>query len=145
MLFIPALIFTLLLNFVGIIQPKITWYSIDHFILPKKTECLALFALSYVGTQFLRFVCSYFQVVLLNTAGQYAMFDMRREIYEKLQHQEISYYDRNPVGRIITRLTADVDALNELLTSALTDLLGDLLMIVGITGVLLIMNGGLTL
>src|SRR5438034_9247569 len=58
------------------------------------------------------------------------MFDMRREIYEKLQHQEISYYDRNPVGRIIRRLTADVDALNELLTSGVTDLLGDLVMIV---------------
>jgi len=82
---------------------------------------------------------------LLNTAGQYAMFDMRREIYDKLQHQEISYYDRNPVGRIITRLTADVDALNELLTSGVTDLLGDLVMIVGIIGVMAYMNWRLTL
>ena len=144
-LLIPALILTLLLNLFGILQPLFTWYSIDHFILPKKTEGLALFALAYVGTQFLRFVCSYFQVVLLNTAGQYAMFDMRREIYDKLQHQEISYYDRNPVGRIITRLTADVDALNELLTSGVTDLLGDLVMIVGIIGVMAYMNWRLTL
>src|SRR5438552_206164 len=144
-LLIPALILTLLLNLFGILQPLFTWYSIDHFILPKKTEGLALFALAYVGTQFLRFVCSYFQVVLLNTVGQYAMFDMRREIYDKLQHQELSYYDRNPVGRIITRLTADVDALNELLTSGLTDLLGYQVMIVGIIGVMAYMNWRLTL
>ena len=62
------------------------------------------------------------------------MFDLRREIYNKLQHQEVSYYDRNPVGRIMTRLTADVDALNELFTSGVTDLLGDLVMIVAIIG-----------
>src|SRR5438876_3106827 len=144
-LLIPALMLTLLLNLFGILQPLFSWYAIDHYILPKKTDGLVLFALVYVATQFLRFVCSYFQVVLLNTAGQYAMFDMRREIYEKLQHQEISYYDRNPVGRIVTRLTADVDALNELLTSGVTDLLGDLVMIVGIIGVMAWVNSRLTL
>ena len=144
-LLIPALMLTLLLNLFGILQPLFSWYAIDHYILPKKTDGLVLFALVYVATQFLRFVCSYFQVVLLNTAGQYAMFDMRREIYEKLQHQEVSYYDRNPVGRIITRLTADVDALNELLTSGVTDLLGDLVMIVGIIGVMAYVNWRLTL
>src|SRR5581483_3499882 len=97
------------------------------------------------GSQFLRFVFSYFQVVLLNSVGQYAMYDLRREIYEKLQNQEISYYDRNPVGRIITRLTADVDALNELLTSGVTDLLGDLVMIVAIIAVMIYMDWRLTL
>jgi len=144
-LLIPALMLTLLLNLFGILQPLFSWYAIDHYILPKKTDGLVLFGLVYVATQFLRFVCSYFQVVLLNTAGQYAMFDMRREIYDKLQHQELSYYDRNPVGRIITRLTADVDALNELLTSGATDLLGDLVMIVGIIGVMAYVNWRLTL
>jgi len=53
------------------------------------------------------------------------MFDIRRELYDKLQHQEIAYYDSNPVGRIMTRLTTDVDALNELFTQGVTDLLGD--------------------
>src|SRR5437762_1610887 len=144
-LLIPALILTLLLNLLGTLQPLFSWYAIDHYILPKKTAGVGLFALVIVGAQFLRFVFSYFQAVLLNTAGQYAMLDLRREIYEKLQHQEIAYYDRNPVGRIITRLTADVDALNELLTSGITDLLGDLVMIVGIIGVMAYVNSRLTL
>ncbi len=73
------------------------------------------------------------------------MFDMRRELYEKLQHQEVSYYDRNPVGRIMTRLTSDVDALNELFTAGITDLLGDLVMIFAIVGMMLWMDVKLTL
>lgn len=142
---IPALIFTLLLNLLGILQPKFTQYAIDWYIIPKKMDHLTLFVLIYVAAQFLRFIFSYFQAVLLNTVGQYVMFDLRREIYDKLQHQEISYYDRNPVGRIMTRLTADVDALNELFTSGVTDLLGDLVMIVAIIAVMIYMDVRLTL
>src|SRR5436190_13301191 len=139
-LLIPALILTLLLNLLGTLQPKFTEYAIDWYIIPKKMDGLNLFALVYLGTQFLRLVFSYFQVVLLNSVGQYVMFDLRREIYNKLQHQEVAYYDRNPVGRIMTRLTADVDALNELFTSGVTDLLGDLVMIVAIIAVMTYMD-----
>src|SRR5260221_7546020 len=144
-LLVPALILTLLLNLLGILQPKFTQYAIDWYILPRRTQGIALFALIYLGAQFGRFVFSYFQVVLLNTIGQYVMFDLRRELYDKLQHQEVAYFDRNPVGRIMSRLTADVDALNELFTSGVTDLLGDLVMIAGIIGVMVWMDVRLTL
>jgi len=144
-LLIPALALTLSLNLLGILQPKFTEYAIDWFIIPRKTEGITLFALIYVAVQLARFVFSYFQSVLLNSVGQYVMFDLRREIYYKLQHQEVAYYDRNPVGRIMTRLTADVDALNELFTSGVTDLLGDLVMIVAIIAVMIWMDVRLTL
>jgi ATP-binding cassette subfamily B protein len=144
-LLVPALILTLLLNLLGILQPKFTQYAIDWYILPRRVEGITLFALIYLGAQFARFVFSYFQVVLLNTIGQHVMFDLRREIYDKLQHQEVAYFDRNPVGRIMTRLTADVDALNEMFTSGVTDLLGDLVMIAGIIGVMIWMDVRLTL
>jgi len=144
-LLVPALILTLLLNLLGILQPKFTQYAIDWYILPRRTQGITLFAMVYLGAQFIRFVFSYFQVVLLNTIGQYVMFDLRRELYDKLQHQEVAYFDRNPVGRIMSRLTADVDALNELFTSGVTDLLGDLVMIAGIIGVMLWMDVRLTL
>jgi len=144
-LLIPALILTLLLNLLGILQPLFTKYAIDWYIVPRVTEGLALFGLFYVGTQLLRFVFSYFQAVLLNSVGQYVMFDLRREIYDKLQHQEVAYYDRNPVGRIMSRLTVDVDALNELFTSGVTDLIGDLVMIAGIMAVMFYMDWRLTL
>lgn len=142
---IPALTLTLTLNLLGILQPKFTQYAIDWYIIPRKTDGITVFALVYVGVQLARFVFSYFQSVLLNSVGQYVMFDLRREIYFKLQHQEVSYYDRNPVGRIMTRLTADVDALNELFTSGVTDLLGDLVMIVAIIAVMVWMDVRLTL
>jgi len=144
-LLIPALTLTLTLNLLGILQPKFTQYAIDWYIIPRKTDGITVFALVYVGVQLARFVFSYFQSVLLNSVGQYVMFDLRREIYFKLQHQEVSYYDRNPVGRIMTRLTADVDALNELFTSGVTDLLGDLVMIVAIIAVMVWMDVRLTL
>ena len=110
-----------------------------------KTSGLTLLVVLYVGVQLFRLVFSYFQAILLNSVGQYVMFDIRRELYDKLQHQEVAYYDRNPVGRIMTRLTTDVDALNELFTQGVTDLLGDLVMIVAIITVMLWMDVRLTL
>lgn len=142
---IPALVLTLALNLLGVLQPKFTEYAIDWYIVPRQLDGLMLLVGLYFGAQFLRFVFSYFQAILLNSIGQYVMFDMRRELYDKLQHQEIAYYDRNPIGRIMTRLTTDVDALNELFTQGVTDLLGDLVMIVAIISMMLWMDVRLTL
>src|SRR5882762_6472421 len=144
-LLIPALVLTLALNLLGILQPKFTQYAIDWYILPRKTDGLLLLVVLYVAVQLFRLVFSYFQVILFNIVGKYVMFDIRRELYDKLQHQEIAYYDRNPVGRIMTRLTTDVDALNELFTQGVTDLLGDVVMIFAIISVMLWMDVRLTL
>ena len=144
-LLIIALALTLGLNLLEVLQPKFTEYAIDWNILPRKTDGLTLLVILFLGSQFLRLVFSYFQSVLLNSVGQYVMFDMRKELYSKLQHQEVAYYDRNPVGRIMTRLTSDVDALNELFTAGVTDLLGDLVKIVAIVSIMLWMDVRLTL
>jgi len=144
-LLIPALGLTFLLNLLGVLQPKFTQYAIDWYILPRTTDGLNLLVVLFVGVQLLRFLFAYLQTILLNTVGQYVMFDIRRELYDKLQHQEVAYYDRNPVGRIMTRLTNDVDALNELFTQGVTDVLGDLVMILAIIAVMLWMDVRLTL
>src|ERR1041385_7871222 len=141
----PALFLTLALNLLGVLQPKFTQYAIDWHILPRRLEGLNLLVGLYFLTLLLRLVFAYFQSILVNTVGQYVMFDMRSELYDKLQHQEIAYYDRNPVGRIMTRLTTDVDALNELFTQGVTDLLGDLVMIAAIVSMMLWMDVRLTL
>src|ERR1043166_7306411 len=142
---VPALLLTLALNLLGVLQPKFTEYAIDWYIIPRRLDGLMLLVGLYFGAQFFRFVFSYFQSIHLNSVGQYVMFDIRRELYDKLQHQEVAYYDRNPVGRIMTRLTTDVDALNELFTQGVTDLLGDLVMIVAIISMMLWMDVKLTL
>jgi ATP-binding cassette subfamily B protein len=142
---IPALLLTLALNLLGVLQPQFTEYAIDWHIIPKKMEGLLALVWLFVGVQFLRFVFAYLQGILINSVGQYVMFDLRRQLYAKLQRQEVAYYDRNPVGRIMTRLTNDVDALNELFTSGVTDLLGDLVMIFAIIGFMLWKDVQLTL
>jgi ATP-binding cassette subfamily B protein len=81
---------------------------------------------SLIGTLFI----GYFQDVLLNVIGQRVMFDLRAEIFAKFQHVELAYYDKNPVGRLMTRLTTDVDALNELFTAGLVEVLGDVVLVV---------------
>src|SRR5437870_4766882 len=144
-LLVPALLLTFALNLLGILPPKFTQYAIDWHILPRQLSGLSLLVGLYVGVQLLRLAFSYFQALLLNSVGQYVMYDLRRELYDKLQHQEVAYYDRNPVGRIMTRLTADVDALNELFTSGVTDLLGDLVMIAAIIVMMIWMDVRLTL
>ena len=142
---IPALLLTLALNLLGILPPKFTQYAIDWHIIPRKSSGLMLLVWLFVGVQFLRFVFAYLQAILINSVGQYVMFDLRRELYDKLQRQEVAFYDRNPVGRVMTRLTTDVDALNELFTSGVTDVLGDLVMIVAIMAMMLWMDVQLTL
>ena len=144
-LLLAALAFTLLLNLLGVLQPKLTQYAIDWYILPRRTDGLMLLVGLFLGSQILRLIFSYFQSIMVNSVGQYVMFDIRKELYHKLQHQEVAYYDHNPVGRIMTRLTTDVDALNQLFTEGVTDLLGDLVMIVAIICVMLWMDVRLTL
>lgn len=144
-LLVPALFLTFILNLLGILQPKFTQYAIDWYILPRQFAGFEVLIALYALVHVLRLAFAYLQALLLNSVGQYVMFDLRRELYDKLQHQEVSYYDRNPVGRIMTRLTSDVDALNELFTAGITDLLGDLVMIFAIIGMMLWMDVKLTL
>ena len=131
-----ALTLTLVTNVLVSLQPYFTKVAVDDFITPKNTDGIWLFALAFFGVFLFRFIFSYTQEILLNKVGQMVMFDLRTEIFTKLQHQEVAYYDKYPVGRIVTRLTSDVDALNELFTSGVIDVLGDLVVIFAIIGMM---------
>lgn len=131
-----ALMLTLFTNILVSLQPYFTKVAVDDFIVPKRTDGIWIFALAFFGLFLFRFIFSYVQEVLLNMVGQRVMFDLRTEIFTKLQKQEVAYYDKYPVGRIITRLTSDVDALNELFTSGVIDVLGDLVVIFAIVGMM---------
>lgn len=131
-----ALLLTLLTNVLISTQPYFTKMAVDDFITPKSVDGIWLFALAFFGVFLFRFIFSYVQEILLNTVGQRVMFDLRTELFTKLQQQEVAYYDNYPVGRVMTRLTADVDALNELFTSGVIDVLGDLVVIFAIIGIM---------
>ena len=91
------------------------------------------------------FVVLYTQMVLMNLMGQYIMYDLRKQIFSHLQRLDVQYFDRNPVGRLMTRVTTDVDALNELFTAGFVAIFGDLFVLAGIVGVLFWMNWRLAL
>ena len=131
-----ALTLTLLTNVLVSTQPLFTKIAVDDFIAQKRTDGVWLFALAFFAVFLFRFLFSYIQEVLLNNVGQRVMFDLRTELFTKLQRQEVAYFDRYPVGRIMTRLTSDVDALNELFTSGVIDVLGDLVVIFAIIGMM---------
>jgi ATP-binding cassette, subfamily B, multidrug efflux pump len=101
----------------------------------------ALYLVTLVGG----FAILYTQMVLMNVMGQYIMYDLRKQIFGHLQRLDVQFFDRNPVGRLMTRVTTDVDALNELFTAGFVAIFGDIFVLVGIVGVLFWMNWKLAL
>jgi len=103
---------------------------------PSAGEGLAVVALVYLVALVLTFVVLYVQSYVMQVMGQYIMFDLRAEVFERLQKLHVGYFDKNPVGRLVTRVTTDVEALNELFTAGLVSIFGDVVLLAGIVGVL---------
>jgi len=99
----------------------------------------------YIATLVGGFAVLYTQMVLMNLMGQYVMYDLRKQIFTHLQHLNVQFFDRNPVGRLMTRVTTDVDALNDLFTAGFVAIFGDIFVLAGIVGVLFWMNWRLAL
>ncbi len=135
-----ALGLTIIANLVRQIGPWLTQIAIDQYIQPAFTQKISseiAFAgiqrmgLYFIVTMVATFGLSILQDILLNFIGQNVMRDLRTQIFTKFQTIQVSYYDTNPVGRLITRLTNDVDSLNELFTAGLVEVLGDVVLIIG--------------
>jgi ATP-binding cassette subfamily B protein len=90
---------------------------------------VAFIALVFLLATIAAFAVQYTQAVVMQTMGQYIMYDLRKEIFAHLQRLSIQFYDRNPVGRLMTRLTTDVDALNEMFTAGVIAVFGDVAMV----------------
>jgi ATP-binding cassette subfamily B protein len=128
-----------------LVGPYLTKVAIDDYITRGNLEGLDVIALLYVLALVLQFAISFFQVYLMNMAGQRVMSDMRREIFTHLQRLQPAFFDKNPVGRLVTRVTTDVDALNELFTSGVVTIFGDIFMLLGIMVVLIYLDWRLAL
>src|SRR3954468_21312116 len=99
----------------------------------------------YVALLALSFLLDYLQTFYMQWVGQMAMFDLRSEIYRHLQRMHVGFYDRNPVGRLVTRVTTDVDALNEMFTAGVVSIFEDVFVLAGIIVIMLRMNWWLAL
>ena len=126
-------------------QPWLTKVAIDDHIAVGAADGLDRIALAFLLVLAGSFVLEYVQTWTMQMMGQRIMFDLRMEIYGHLQRLDLGFYDRNPVGRLMTRVTSDVDTLNELFTSGVVTVFRDVFMLAGIMVVLLWMDWRLAL
>ena len=126
-------------------QPYLVKIAIDRHIQPGNLAGLDRIALAFLVILFASFSLEFLQTWMLQTTGQRIMFDMRLQIYRHLQQLDVQFYDRNPVGRLMTRVTTDVDVLNDLFTAGVVSIFGDVFMLAGIMIVLVIMDWRLAL
>jgi ATP-binding cassette subfamily B multidrug efflux pump len=139
-----SLAFLLLNSVAQIMGPLLTKITVDRYLVPtgkgfyapldrflSADPWIGIAQLSgvYLLSILVSFVCDFGQTYLMQWTGQRAMFDLRRQLMTRLQQLDISYFDRNPVGRLITRVTTDVDVLNELFASGLVTIIADVLML----------------
>ena len=128
-----------------VVPPWLTRRVIDEAIPAADFRTLRLIAVFYSGVLVAEFVLEYVQTWTLQMTGQRIMFDLRMQIYEHLQRLDVRFYDRNPVGRLMTRVTTDVDALNELFTSGVVSVFGDVFTLIGIMATMLLLDWRLAL
>jgi len=116
-----------------------SWLSPDPF------EGVAQISAIYLGLLIFSFVLEFLQTYFMQWTGQQVMFDLRSQIFRHLQRMHIAFYDKNPVGRLVTRVTTDVDALNEMFTSGVVSIFEDFFVLAGILAIMLCMNWKLAL
>ena len=129
----------------ALIQPYLIKVAIDRYITQRQTAGLDRLAALYLTVLVAAFAAEYFQTWTLQLTGQRIMYDLRMAIYRHLQRLDLRYYDRNPVGRLMTRVTSDVDVLNDLFTSGVVTIFGDVFTLTGIMAVMLWLNWRLAL
>ena len=125
--------------------PLLVKYAIDHHVADRDVPGLVRITVLYFALLLGAFVAGYLQILVMQRMGQKIMLTLRQEIFDHLQRLHLQYFDRNPVGRLITRLTSDVDALNEMFTSGVVAIFGDVLTLVGIMAILLALDWKLAL
>jgi ATP-binding cassette subfamily B protein len=139
-----SLVFLLAQSILQVMTPLLTRLAVDKYIRPEARPLhtpidawlpsdpwagLTRIALLYVAVLIGAFLAEFAQTYLMQWTGQLAMFDLRKELMEHLQGLDLAFYDRNPVGRLVTRVTTDVDVLNDLFASGLVTILGDLMVL----------------
>jgi len=140
-----ALVLLMLASLLGVVGPYLTKIVLDEAIPQGDGGQLAFLAILFLTATVLIFVFQYVQALVTTWLGQKVMYDLRTQIFRKLQHLDLAFYDRNPVGRLMTRITSDVETLNELFSSGVVTVFGDLFILFFIVAAMLQMDVELAL
>lgn len=125
---------------VSIYAPLLLGRIVDQALLPKNNELLLRLVALYVGLELVRIACIYGQMYRLMKIGLSVMKNLRRDLFGRLLRMPVPFFDRNPVGKLVTRVTNDTVNLSELFSSGFVALLSDLLLIVGVITAMILMN-----
>jgi ATP-binding cassette, subfamily B, multidrug efflux pump len=117
----------------------------DRYLSDQALVGIAQVAALYVGLLTFSFLLEFLQTYFMQWTGQKVMFDLRSQIFRHLQRMHIGFYDKNPVGRLVTRVTTDVDALNEMFTAGVVSIFEDVFVLAGIVAIMLGMDWRLAL
>jgi ATP-binding cassette, subfamily B, multidrug efflux pump len=142
---LAAVLLLLTQSGLALIGPRLTEHALDVAIPQADRGLLTLLAGLYLGTLLAEFVVEYGGTLLTTLVGQRVMYDLRMEIFTRLQRLSIAFFDRNPVGRLMTRVTSDVETLNELFSSGVVTLFGDVFTLLAIMGMMLAIDWRLAL
>jgi ATP-binding cassette, subfamily B, multidrug efflux pump len=135
-----AVLLLLVQSGLALIGPRLTERALDVAIPHRDLGLLSLLAGLYLATLLLELVVEYGGTLLTSFVGQRVMYDLRMEIFGHLQRLSVSYFDRNPVGRLMTRVTSDVETLNELFSSGVVTIFGDVFTLVAIMAMMLVID-----
>lgn len=125
--------------------PYLVKMAIDQHIVTKISKGLFTIILIYLGTLLAQFIFRFAQTYLMQWIGQYVVLDIRLEIFRHLQRLSLAFFDKNPVGRLVTRVTTDVEALNEWFSAGIVAVFGDIFLLIGIIAVMLSVDWKLAL
>jgi ATP-binding cassette subfamily B protein len=149
-----AVVLTVLVGPLEVVRPYLFGYAVDKYIVPGMNRlipsAMALrgvdwIALGYLAALLLSFAVQYLQVRIMQNVGQKTLYDLRTEIFRHMQRLPMSFFDRSPVGRLVTRVTTDVDALNDLFAAGIAAMANDAIVLFSIGAVMLWLNWRLAL
>ena len=128
-----------------IAQPYVLKIAIDEHIAMHTLEGLGILALTYVGLSLLQSFSEFIQQYVLQLLGQKSMHNLRTTLYSHVIHQRMAFFDHTPVGRLLTRMTNDVESINEMFASGVVTVVADLIKLISIVSIMLYLNAKLTL
>lgn len=140
-----ALVVLLFASAMAVVGPWITQRVLDEAIPSGDTRLLWLLITAYLAALVAEFALRYVQALVTTWLGQSVMYDLRKEIFAKLQRLDLRFYDRNPIGRLMTRITNDVETLNTLFSSGVVTVFGDLFTLAFIIAAMVSMSWPLAL
>lgn len=140
-----AILMLVLASGLELVGPWLTRLAIDRAFPQQDYDFLSLLGMIFVGTLALSALLGYAQTILTAWIGQRVMIDLRDAVFSHLQRLELRFFDRNPVGRLMTRVTSDIEVLNEMFTSGVVTIFGDVFTIGAIVTAMLLMDWRLAL